>query len=161
MRRFEDVWRDTPIPSEEDIAIADARAEEERAVVAELQARSEKIATLRAEAPVKAKQLLAERVPELSPEELAVLPDFARIERIEQKISALTALVAEYGATKEGTNEPLNNDNRYLVEALAEMLDNETANRELIDDFSAISQRVDEEDLRRTIQEIMQRNEAA
>jgi len=56
-----------------------------------------------------------------------VLAERLRLQGIENPtteniIIALLAMMAEYGATKDGTNVPVNNDNRHIVEAIAHRL---------------------------------------
>jgi hypothetical protein len=58
-----------------------------------------------------------------------LLDRFSGFEKLDsnEKISALENLMIELSATAEGTDIPLNNKNRYVVEALAKLCVVETA----------------------------------
>lgn len=64
----------------------------------------------------RAMSLLSERLGDLSEASAA------------EKITALETLIAEYAATEEGTNIPMNNNNRHDVEALSRLLSIELEN---------------------------------
>jgi len=116
---------------------------------------------LRDAAPAQVDVLLAERVPQLSPEKLAALSGQERIERIDAKIAALRVLKDLYDVAEEGSRKPVNNAHRFLVKEIHTRLDNEIANRELIDDFEAIGGRVDRDELKSLLEAVMDRHRDA
>jgi len=116
---------------------------------------------LRDAAPAQVDVLLAERVPQLSPEKLAALSGQERIERIDAKIAAIRVLKDLYDVAEEGSRKPVNNAHRFLVKEIHTRLDNEIANRELIDDFEAIGGRVDRDELKSLLEAVMDRHRDA
>lgn len=155
--RFEKVLNDLPEPSAEDVAIAEERQAEERAEREANELKNIEIAKLRDEAPARAKALLAERVPEMSPEELSTLPYREQMDRIQAKIKALTEIKDELDVMKEDSTEALDNKNRFLIEEIGYMIANEEASYKLLPSIDGIAERVNPE-LHHAIQAVLDRN---
>lgn len=152
-----------PVPSEEQQAIArESNAEEQ----AEREANERKYieaVRLREEAPAKAKELLAQKlqaygVPELSKEELNVLPYVQQMDRIEAKIKALTEIKDELDVMKKGSTEALDNSHRFLVDEIGRMLQIEEGNYELLPSIDGIAERVNHDELRGAIEAVLDRD---